>query len=69
MNKGDMQTITLKMAPNGTFPKTIEKEWLRYLGYDEKEIQKNGGEIEMLILAVEEKVGSRVQMVIKMAKA
>ena len=69
MNKGDVQTITLKMAPNKTFPKTIERDWLRYLGYDEKDILGKGEDIELLLMAGEERVGQKVQPIIKLTKA
>lgn len=68
MNKGDIQTIELKKAPNGTFPKAIEREWLRYLGYGNDAILEEQAVIKMLVMASEERVGSNIQPVIKLTK-
>lgn len=49
MQIGDVKTITIKRSPSGSFLKILEKEWLDYLGYSQKEIE--GDEIEVVFKA------------------
>lgn len=50
MQVGDISTITIKKNPaNGNFPKVIEREWLEFLGYSQKEI--DGEEISLVFKA------------------
>jgi hypothetical protein len=49
MQIGDVKTITIKRSPSGSFLKILEKEWLEYLGYSQKEI--DGDEIAVVFKA------------------
>jgi hypothetical protein len=49
MNVGDIATVKLKLQSNGVYVKAIEKEWLKYLGFSDEEIE--GGEIELVFKA------------------
>lgn len=49
MERNDIQTVTLKRAPNGVYNKAIESDWLKYLGFTEKEL--DSGEIKIVIKA------------------
>jgi hypothetical protein len=38
METGDIRTVVVKKTDAGAFVKAIEYEWLRYMGFSEKEI-------------------------------
>jgi len=41
-NKGDRETITIsKNMASGAFLKTMEFDWLRYLGFSEADLKKD----------------------------
>ena len=49
MHVGDIATVKIKLQSNGVYVKAIEKEWLVYLGFSEKEI--DSGEVELVFKA------------------
>lgn len=50
MQRNDISTIKLVRASDrGSYLKAIEEDWLRYLGFSEKEI--NSGSIELVVKA------------------
>ena len=49
MENGDVRTITIKKTDAGAFVKAIEYEWLRYMGFSEKEIAAD--EITVIVKA------------------
>lgn len=53
MQKGNIETKTIKKAANNTFLKAFEADWLRYLGFSEAEIR--GNEVSVNVEAGERK--------------
>lgn len=49
METGDIRTIRVKKMESGAFMKAIEYEWLRYIGFSEKELAED--EITIVIKA------------------
>lgn len=49
MQNGDIRTIIVKRTEAGAYMKSIETDWLRYLGFSEKEI--DAGEIKLVVKA------------------
>lgn len=50
MDRNDIQTVTItRKGENNVYVKAIEVEWLRYLGFTEKEI--DSGEIKLVVKA------------------
>ena len=49
MERGDTQTKTFTRSPGGSYQWTILEDFLRYLGYSEKEIES--GEIQLTFKA------------------
>lgn len=51
METGDVRTIKIPKNSTGAFMKAIELEWLRYLGFSDKEIDGKEAEIVLVIKA------------------
>jgi len=49
MENGDVQTITIRRNSTGAYVKAIEVDWLRYLGFSDKEI--DAGELKLVVKA------------------
>ena len=49
MESGDIRTIRIPKNSAGAFIKTVEYEWLRYMGFSEKELE--GDEIVLVVKA------------------
>lgn len=49
METGDKQTITIKRNSTGAYVKSIEVDWLRYMGFTDKEI--DSGELVVVVKA------------------
>jgi hypothetical protein len=47
MREGDIQTIKITKNSQGAFIKVIEYEWLRYVGFTEKELEQDSLELVM----------------------
>lgn len=49
MEIGDTQTITIKQHTAGSYLKSLEKDWLEFLGFTKGEI--DSGEITLIVKA------------------
>lgn len=49
MDYGDIQTFEITKKDNGAYMKSFEVEWLKYLGFTDKEIES--GKIKLVIKA------------------